>query len=96
MSDFNVQPARLAPQDIFPPIAGDGRQRRSIFFFNPATGTLDVRPDERAKACKAVMREVRRIKLRLYLQSLSIKIAKLTLQMRSFVLKVQYKTLRKL
>jgi len=47
--------------------APDGSQYRSRFVLNPATGALEIPPDLRLKARKAIIREVRRMKLRLYL-----------------------------
>jgi hypothetical protein len=59
--------AFIAPEVVFPVrSAPDRAQKRTLFALDPATGALVVRPEQRAKVEKALMREVRNIKFRLY------------------------------
>jgi hypothetical protein len=58
----------------------------SRFTFDPAPGTLQIRPDYRDKAAKALMREVRRAKLLLKLRLLGLYFRKLALDLRSAIL----------
>ncbi len=53
---------------------------------DPATGALQIRPEYRDKAAKALMRDVRRMKLRLKLQLLRLYFRKFALDLRSAIL----------
>ena len=55
---------------------------------DPATGTLEMSPDLKLKARKAIARELRIIQIRLYFSLLFLQIEKLSLQMRSFRLRI--------
>ncbi len=61
-------------------------QDGSRFMLDPATGTLQIRPEYRDKAAKALMREVRRMKFRLKLQLLRLYFRKFALDLRSMIL----------
>jgi hypothetical protein len=56
--------ASLASEDV--PRKGD--QREWVLMFNPATGTLDFRPDLRSKVDRALRRSVYCFAFRLYLR----------------------------
>ena len=58
----------------------------SHFVVNPTTGALEISPAYRDEAVKAVMREVRRMKLRLYLTKASLYFELFCLKGRSAVL----------
>ena len=64
------------------------------FVFNPATGALEIAPAYRDKAAKALMRELRRMKLRLYFIFARLYCLKFALQSRSAVLRLLRKAAR--
>jgi len=76
----------MAPKNV----ARNRRKDRSLFVLNPTTGALVVRPDLEHKVEKAIMREVQRIKLRLYFQLVRLYFLKLTLKTRGSLLRVRY------
>ena|ERR1700682_84105 len=65
--------------------APDGIKRSSLFALDPTTGALVVRPEYRAKVEKALMREVRNIKFRLYRHFALLYAKKFLLQCRGAV-----------
>jgi hypothetical protein len=84
--DHNIDPAGAAPENIVPASTADRRQRRSSFFLDPATGALEIRPDAGAVIEKALMRELNRIKLRIYLRFAFLYFEKFGLQCRAWAL----------
>jgi len=76
----------VAPEDIVPGRAANGRKRRFNFFLNPATRTLEIHPDAGAIIEKALMRALGCIKLRLYIRFASLYFAKLRFQRRGWTL----------
>jgi hypothetical protein len=62
--------------------------------FDPATGALEIAPAYRDKAAKAVMRELRRTKLRLHFIFARLYCLKFALQSRSAVLRLLRKGAR--
>src|SRR5262249_3677144 len=62
--------------------------------FNPATGALEIGPAYRDKPAKAVMRDLRRTKLRLYFMFARLYCLKFALQSRSAVLRLLHKAAR--
>jgi hypothetical protein len=77
----NVTFEKIAPGDDL--VGQDRVQRRSNFVFNPATGALEFTSDGFLKAHKALRREVRGIKFRLYCSLARLNAEKLLLQFRS-------------
>lgn len=69
--------------------ARHGDQGRVNSLRDPASGTLEITPALRLKARKAIEREVRLLKLRLYLRLVRLQFAKLALQFRSTLLKAR-------
>src|ERR1700735_5679592 len=61
-------------------------ENRPRFAVHPTTGTLQIRPEYRDKAAKALMREVRRMKFRLKLRLLSLYFRQFALNLRSVAL----------
>jgi hypothetical protein len=74
--------------------APDRTEACGRFVFNPATGALKVAPSYRGKAAKALMRELRRTKLRLYFTFARLYCRKFALQSRSAVLRLLRKAAR--
>jgi hypothetical protein len=64
---------------------GNGAHVRPRFAINPAAGALEATAEFRLEAGKALIREVRRIKLRLYLDYLYLQFGKLALQAHSAI-----------
>jgi hypothetical protein len=64
---------------------GNGAHVRPRFAINPATGALEAIAEFRLEARKALIREVRRIKLRLYLDYLYLRFGKLAPQGRGAI-----------
>ncbi len=56
--------------------------------FDPAARTLEMSPDLKLKARKAISRELRNIKLRLYLSLLFLQIEKFSLEVRCGSLRI--------
>lgn len=56
------------------------------FVVNPTTGALEITPEYRDKAAKALMREVRRMKFRLKLRLLGFYFRQFALDVRSAIL----------
>jgi hypothetical protein len=76
--NYEVEPTGATAHNVIAGIAAYGPKGRSNFVYDPATGTLKVRPDRRLEIEKALLRETRRLKLRLYLHLA-------TLQLRLFM-----------
>lgn len=70
-------------------VVTDRGQRRSRFTFDPTTGALVVSPDLDLKIRKALSREVRRIKVSLFLRQFRLKIEYLTLKARCTLLRMR-------
>jgi hypothetical protein len=66
----------------------DGPETGMHFVFNPATGALEIAPQFRRKARKAIMREVGRMKFRLYLTRMSLYLDKFLIEMSCLRLRV--------
>jgi hypothetical protein len=81
--DDELQGANGAAKRVLsPPAAANRTQSRLDSVQNPALGALVVAPDHDLIIRKAIMREVRRIKLRLFLRKLSLQIAYFALKAR--------------
>jgi hypothetical protein len=74
----------------------DRPQAGHRFAVNPATGTLEIAPAYRDKAAKALIREVRRMKLRLYLTFARLYLQKFVLECRSATARVRSDFLRQI
>jgi hypothetical protein len=74
--------------------ASDRTQACGRFVFNPTTAALEIVPAHRDKAAKAIMRELRRTKLRLYFTFARLYCLKFALQSRSAVLRLLRKVAR--
>jgi hypothetical protein len=74
--------------------APDRTQACGSFVFNPATRTLEIAPAYWDKAANALMRELRRTKLRLYFMFARLYCLKFALQSRSAVLRLLRKAVR--
>jgi hypothetical protein len=74
--------------------APDRTEACSGLVFDPATRTLEIAPAYRDKAAKAVMRDLRRTKLRPYFIFARLYRRKLALQSRSAVLRLLRKAAR--
>ena len=74
--------------------APDRTEACGRFVFNPATGALEFAPAYREKAAKAVMRDLRRTKLRVYFMFARLYCLKFALQSRSAVLRLLRKAAR--
>ena len=74
--------ASVAPEKVFAVIPWNWPKRRPNFVRNPATGTLEVAPYARLKARKALVRKVRRMKMRLYLRYAELQVSKFLLSCR--------------
>jgi hypothetical protein len=86
-----------ASEKVFANGAGDWFQGGSRLVSNPTTGTLEITPDLRMKARKAIMAEVRRMKVRLYLNCARLYLRKFLLSCKSTRLNVVgylYRSLR--
>ena len=68
--------------------ATDRTEACGRFVFNPATRALEIAPAHQDKAAKAVMRDLRRTKLRVYFVSARLYCLKFALQSRSTVLRL--------
>jgi hypothetical protein len=68
--------------------APDRTEACGRFVFDPATRALEIAPAYRDKAAKAVMRELRRMKLHLYFMFARLYRLKFALQSRSAVLRL--------
>ena len=88
MMNFHDLVAPTAPKKIVLRIRGDGRQRHFRFVPNPATGALEVPADLRAEIADALMAEMRRFQLRLYLHLAQLYLLKLRLQAQCALQKV--------
>ena len=66
-----------------------GRQRRSNFILNPATGALEIAPDAGVVIEKALLRAARRLKFRLYLSFALLYAEKFRLQAASLSFQVK-------
>jgi hypothetical protein len=84
----DVSPTGVAPQDIVLGRTANWRQIRSNFFLNPTTGTLEVRPDARLKVKNALLRETRRMKLRLYMRLALLYFAQFSIECRRHCLQM--------
>jgi len=71
-----------------PPVPGISVREGPNFVTNPATGALELTPDGFLKTQKAIMREVRRGKFRLYLAFARFYLKKFLLECRGACLKV--------
>jgi hypothetical protein len=80
--------AYAAFEKVFVVGAWSGRQGRSGLIANPTTGALEVSDDLRLKARKAIMAEVRRMKVRLYLNCARLYLRKFLLSCKSARLNV--------
>ena len=74
--------------------APDRTEACGRFVFDPATRALEIAPAYRDKAAKAVMRELRRTKLRPYFMFARLYGHKFALQSRSAVLRLLRKAVR--
>jgi hypothetical protein len=74
--------------------APDRTQACGSFVFNPATRALEIAPAYWDKAANALMRELRRTKLRLYFMFARLYCLKFALQSRSAVLRLLRKAVR--
>jgi hypothetical protein len=74
--------------------APDRTEACGSFVFNPATGALEIAPAYWDKAANALMRELRRTKLRLYFMFARLYCLKFALQSRSAVLRLLRKAVR--
>jgi hypothetical protein len=74
--------------------APDRTEACGRFVFNPTTRALEIVPAHRDKAAKAVMRELRRTKLRLYFAFAGLYCLKFALQSCSAVLRLLRKAAR--
>lgn len=77
----------MAPHDVIAGLARYGPKGRSNFFYNPTTGTLEIRADARAKIKKTLLRDARRLKLRLYLRYMFLYFGLLRLELAKFRVK---------
>jgi hypothetical protein len=74
--------------------APDRTEACGSFVFNPATRALEIAPAYWDKAANALMRELRRTKLRLYFMFARLYCLKFALQSRSAVLRLLRKAVR--
>jgi hypothetical protein len=80
--------AVTAVENIFSGNAGEGYQCGSRFMLDPATGTLIVGAELDLKIRKAIMREVRRIKFRLYRKRAGLNCQELASQVLGSLLRI--------
>jgi hypothetical protein len=78
MSYWNreIRTASVASKNILPISARNGRQRKSNFITNPATGALIVSPDLDLKIRNSLMAEAKRIQRGLFFRRLRLQIEK--------------------
>jgi hypothetical protein len=78
-----------APEKIYGAnTAADSAHIGFALAFDPAVGTLEMSADLKLKARKAISRELRILKFRLYLSFLFLYFEKFSLQMRGFRLRL--------
>jgi len=70
----------MAPEGIFAVGAGDGHERRLLCVLDPAAGALEISADLGLEIRKALMREMSRMKLRLYVGLLHLHVREFTFQ----------------
>jgi len=87
-SNGELKLTNSASEKVFVIGARNGLQRRSGIFLNPATGALEITPGLRLKARKALLREARRMNLRLKLRLADLYIRKFLLGIQSARVKV--------
>jgi hypothetical protein len=81
--DLDHALASRAPKTIVLRIRGNGLHKNFRFVPDPATGALKIPVDLRAEISGALMAEVRRFQLRLYLQLAKLYFLKFRLQLQS-------------
>jgi hypothetical protein len=75
-------------------VVGNWPEGSDLFFFNPASGAVEVHPAHRAKVARSLTRHARRMKRRLFLFKLRLQIEYFALYLRRAVFKVLRNFLR--
>jgi hypothetical protein len=79
----------VAPEKVFcAGAAPNGSEAGAHFVVNPATGALEIAPQYRDKARKAIMRKVRQMKFRLNLPFASLYFEKVMVEMGGLGLRI--------
>jgi hypothetical protein len=79
----DIEAASIAAEDVVLPAGRYGPEGTSNFFLNTATGAMKVRPDAWPIVEKALVREIKRIKVRLYFRFALLYFEKFSLQCRA-------------
>jgi hypothetical protein len=77
MSDSKITIAGIAPQiaGIAPQqVTGNRPEGSLLFFFNPASGAIEVRTDARDKVARSLVRHARRMKRSLFFLKLRLQV----------------------
>lgn len=82
-------PTGIADEDVDVLSPKYGPQGRSCLVLDPATGTLIVRPGAERKIEKALMREAKRIALRLQRKAFLLKLMEFRIECRAAYLRAQ-------
>jgi len=90
MSDSEQSIANIASHRV----PGNWPEGSVLFFFNPTSGTVEVRPEHRAKVARSLARHARSIKRSLFILQLRLQVEYCALQVRCGALKMSRYCLR--